>query len=222
MMTPPKLATAGWSLWAWWTVTYVIGYFGGRVVGTEVIAPVVDAVGAWRLAGALEVAIRGLSLGLLQWVILRRYIAQAHRWMWATTGVAVVASVGFPVIQLSVEAIFFTFAFEGIGRWIMTSVHVWVAMMLVLTGVMQWLVLRRQVRRAGWWIAATVAAHFFGVVAVYGIVAIYLRFPFVPYDTSHIFHLSELIRGSVIGALTGAVLVWLLGQPVGGERTAAP
>ena len=222
-MTVPQPATAGWSLWAWWTVTYFIGYFGSSVVGTDVIAPAVEAVGAWRVAGVPEIAIRGLSLGLLQWLILRRYIAQAHRWMWATTGVAVVASVGFPVIQLSVEAIFFTFAFEGrIGWWIMTSVYVWVGMVFVLTGVMQWLVLRRQVRRADWWIPATVAAHFFGVVAVYGIVAIYLRFPFVPYDTSHIFHLSELIRGSVIGALTGAVLVWLLGQPVGGERTAAP
>ena len=99
-MTVPQPATAGWSLWAWWTVTYFIGYFGSSVVGTDVIAPAVEAVGAWRVAGVPEIAIRGLSLGLLQWLILRRYIAQAHRWMWATTGVAVVASVGFPVIQL--------------------------------------------------------------------------------------------------------------------------
>ena len=217
-MTPsPHLATAGWSLWARWTIASVISYFGGSVVGIEVIASVVAAVGADPVAGVSHVAISGLGLGLLQWVILRKYIAQAHWWMWATIGVAVGGSVSFMVLQ-----VIQLFLFEALGKWLLTSPPVWWAAVVVLTGVMQWLVLRRQVRRAGWWIAATVAAHFFGVVAVYGIVAIYLRFPFVPYDTSHIFHLSELIRGSVIGALTGAVLVWLLGQPVGGERTAAP
>jgi hypothetical protein len=127
--------------------------------------------------------------------------------MWATTGVAVVASVGFPVIQLSVEAIFFTFAFEGIGRWIMTSVHVWVAMMLVLTGVMQWLVLRRQVPRAGWWIPASVAAHFSGIA-----VGIYMSTIFSVALYS-VFHLSELIGVAVIALITGAALVWLLRQP---------
>ena len=216
MTTAPQPATAGWSLWAWWTVTYVIGYFGGNVVGTEVIAPAVDAVGAWRVAGALEVAIRGLGLGMLQWLILRGYIAQAHKWMWATTGVAVVASVGFPVIQLSVEAIFFTFSFEGsIGRWIMTSVYVWGAMMLALTGVMQWLVLRRQVPRAGWWILASVAAHFSGIA-----VAIYtnMSFSVVLYS---VFHSSELIGVAVMALITGAGLVSLLRQPAAAERTAA-
>ena len=186
-----------------------MGYFGGSVVGTEVVAPVVDAVGAWRVAGVPEVATRGLSLGMLQWLILRRYIAQAHRWMWATTGMALVASIGFPVIQLSVEAIFFTFDFEGrIGRWIMTSTYVWVGMVFVLTGVVQWLVLWRQAPRAVWWVPASSAAHFSGIA-----VAIYMStiFSVAPYS---VFHSSELIGVAVIALITGAVLVWLLQENV--------
>ena len=100
----------------------------------------------------------------------------------------------------------------------MVSSFVWRAAVVVLTGVMQWLVLRRQVARAVWWIPASIAAYFCGMAAVY------MLFSFV---LSNIPHLSELIWGgvtitgpvlsliwgAVLGAITGAALVWLLRQP---------
>ena len=167
-----------------------------------------------------EVAIRGLSLGLLQWLILRRYIAQAHRWMWATTGVAVVASVGYPVVQFSLEAIFFTFDLEGFAKWLIRFgyLFVWGATVVVLTGVMQWLVLRRQVPRAGWWIAASFAAYFFGIVASIVSADMGMSLPVVPYD---LFPFPLLIGVAVFALITGAVLAWLLRQPAAGGRTAA-
>jgi hypothetical protein len=183
LTTALQPATAGRALWVRWTIASVISYFVSHMVDSAVVYPVVDAVDV-GITIDLHLVLAGLGLGLLQWLILRRYIAQAHRWMWVTIGAAVVGSVGYTVIQLSVQAIFSTFTFEGIiGRWIMVSTFVWWAAVVGLTGMLQWLVLRRQVPRAGWWIIATVAAHLFGVVAVFG-------------------------------AVTGAALVWLLRQPV--------
>ena len=225
MTTAPQPATAGWPLWAWWILASIISYFVGTLVDTAVVYPVVDSADVGVTIN-LRLVLVGLGLGLLQWLILRRYIAQAHRWMWVTIGVAVVGGVGYTVVQLSVQAIFFTFAFEGgIGRWTVNSMYVWGATVVVLTGVMQWLVLRRQVPRAGWWIPASVAAYFSGIAS--GIAAVYMGISFVSSDMFHIPELIwrvsalSLIWGAVIGAITGAVLVRLLRQPVVGECTAA-
>ena len=83
----------------------------------------------------------------------------------------------------------------------------------VPVGVTQWLVLRRQVSRAGWWILATIAGFAGGES---------LRL--VVNDSVAVGELLGMaVALAVFGAITGGALVWLLRQraPRGGEAAEA-
>ena len=192
----------------------------------------VDAVdvGAYIMVPA-RWAVTGLGLGLLQWFILRRYIARAHRWMWATIGGLGLLGGSDLASMLALDAIPREIPFIWAGAIIFLGFVLMRLAVVGVTGLMQWLVLRMQVERAGRWITATVAAHFLGMVAggIVGIGIGYL-FHFIPLSEmdggigikiAYRFHLLEVAEGAVIGAVTGAVLVRLLRQPVTAERTAA-
>ena len=66
----------------------------------------------------------------------------------------------------------------------------------IVTGLLQWLVLRRQVAWAGWWILASTVGWIVGG-AVSGI---------VPVNNP----VGWSVIGAVYGAITGMALVWLL------------
>jgi len=73
-------------------------------------------------------------------------------------------------------------------------------------GVAQWLILRRQVRRVGWWILASAVGWAVGLAvgwavgwAVGGAVGLAVGWA---------------VGGAVSGIITGTVLVWLLRQPL--------
>ena len=78
-------------------------------------------------------------------------------------------------------------------------------------GVMQWLVLRRQLSRATWWLLASFVAWAAGQV-ISG-----LAFPVCQAPC------SGAVFGAVIGAITGIALAWLLRHPAlpGGEAKEA-
>ena len=63
----------------------------------------------------------GLSVGALQWLLLRRHLAGLHQW-------AIFTALGFALGS------FAFLAFMGVGA-----------------GLMQWLLLRRNLNKAGWW-----------------------------------------------------------------------
>ena len=105
------------------------------------------------------------------------------------------------------------------GWWIVASTVGWtvggVSFGLVggaLAGFLQWLVLRGQLARAGWWIAASTVGWAIGPVIVLfgGVIG--------EMDAVLIVLLVAVlwgIGGLVGGAITGAVLVWLLRQRLG-------
>jgi hypothetical protein len=68
-----------------------------------------------------------------------------------------------------------------------------------VTGILQWLVLRAQVSRAGWWVLASTVGWGLGMVGTraFEVLAIF----------------GGLVGGAVLGAVTGGALVWLLRQP---------
>ena len=76
----------------------------------------------------------------------------------------------------------------------------------ILTGVLQWLVLRRQVARAGWWVLATTVGWVVGGPGA-GIVS-------AAVDAAVGAGVSWAVLGAVSGAITAPVLVRLLGQSV--------
>ena len=74
-----------------------------------------------------------------------------------------------------------------------------------VTGILQWLVLRGKVSRAGWWVLASTVG--------WGL-SMGMSIAIPSGETEEGGLLSLVVTGAVMGAITGAALVWLLRQPV--------
>jgi hypothetical protein len=134
------------------------------------------AVG-WLLGGFLlpQLALFsvGVVMGILQWVVLRQYLRQAGWWILAST---VGWSVGWGT----------TIAVVPLEIGILTE-----PLLGAAVGMLQWLVLRRQLRQAGWWIVVSTLGW---TVALAGLT-------------------GQLLVGAVVGAVTGIALELLLRYP---------
>jgi hypothetical protein len=73
-------------------------------------------------------------------------------------------------------------------------------------GICQWLILRKHFRYASWWIVASVAGYVFGLAGIITVL------PIMTYVGGKV--LASLVIGLLIGAVTGAVLVWLFRHPL--------
>jgi hypothetical protein len=91
------------------------------------------------------VPIVGLLTGLLQYALLRRYLLRMGWWVWATTGGWLV---GVLLIVISGRLNFWTYeSFDIDLAFIVLGLSI---------GAGQWLLLRRRLPRAGWWVGVTV------------------------------------------------------------------
>jgi len=129
-------ARVGWGFWLWWVLASTVGF----AVAFAVFEAVPEAVGF-----AVRMAVGGASVGIAQWLVLRQQVSRAGWWVLASSvglgvGLLVVFGVsprGFVVA----EAV--AFAVRGVVGG-------------AVGGIAQWLVLRRQVSRAGWWVLASI------------------------------------------------------------------
>ena len=140
--------------------------------------------------GTIVVVVGGIVVGVLQWLVLRRQVARAGWWVVAS--IAAMAVVGVLVVALDEGAVV-----AGGG---------------LVVGALQWLVLRRQVARAGWWVPASGVGWVVGGF-VSGIVG----------DTTGVSWIAAAgwaVLGVVYGAMTGAVLVWMLRHRAAGADDA--
>ena len=191
MVVAARLALApqrrpAWRVWFLWLMAGAFGWGQGVYWGW--FGPgdpkTLQSIPAVILAGYLGVAVGGTLIGVLQWLVLRRHVTGAGRWVLASLGAtAVVGVVVFGVGVVNVEAGWF-------GG---------VSVFGTVVGVLQWVVLRRQIPRAGWWVLASTAGWVVGMP------------------------LGDIVGppglGAAYGAMTGTVLVWLLRQgPRGGDQ----
>ena len=87
---------------------------------------------------------------------------------------------------------------------------------MFVVGVLQWLVLRRQVARAGWWVVANVVGlGVFVVASGFIMITVDLVVGFVGTVV------SEVVGMAMYGVITGIVLVQLLRQRAGDADDAA-
>jgi hypothetical protein len=183
-----------------WFVGFLMGFVLAHVPG-DLIA---GALGDWLAYSVLGSGL-GIGVGILQWLVLRRRVSRAGWWVLASTAGFVVAWVGS---EAAVDALGYSEDF--IGRGVLTRLlqdFIGGAMLGPGVGLMQWLVLRRQVSRAGWWVLASTVGCGLGM-AVMG------AFEVVVGSIGTGFLLGLLFGGAVLGAVTGGALVWLLRQPV--------
>ena len=166
-----------------------VGSAVGVVVGVAVLGPVLGAVG---LAGA----------GVMQWLVLRQQLSRSGWWIWASSvGLAIGLVVGVAASAAGGD----------------DAAVVSLAVLGASIGIAQWLVLRRQVSRAGWWILVSVVGLAVGLAAtivVFGVGDGNGGGAVTGVLEDAIF---GMVIGAVVGALTGGVMVWLLRQPAAKE-----
>ncbi len=120
-----------------------------QVVGGRVMINGQSRITEDLLFGYIFVPALGLTTGLLQYLLLRRYLPRMGRWVGATV-------LGWPLAAVTgyFVAIFLPESLDTNANWF---VLLMISLIGGLVGFMQWLVLRRCVPRAGWWIPATAA-----------------------------------------------------------------
>jgi len=129
-------------------------------------------LGSLLFAG-IYLAAAGVTVAVFQWVILRSHLRGAWRWLPASIiGWGVGTGLAFALGQL--EPSFVTGSLLGSA-----------------VGLAQWLILRREVRWAGWWIAISV----------------------VGWSTGMSMALAPLLAGVLAGAMTGIALLLLPRMP---------
>jgi hypothetical protein len=191
-----------WRLWVAYTTT-------GHVVSGILIAVVPGKVPGGFAVALIGVVIGLMILGLLQWLILR-HLAYGLRW-WSWMLATVVGQLGgTSVVSIAVLGSLATGAFGGLGAHIggqalqLATKVMSGALLGGVEGFAHWMVLRRYFRAAGWWIVAMISAEVLGAAASLVIIQGAVS------ERRLIVMMTRLTSGFIVGALTGAVLVWLL------------
>ncbi len=183
-------------LWLWWTLATVAGWAVGefffRASGEFVWAAIL-----FRGAHVL-----GVGGAVLQALVLRRHLPRAAWWVLAT-GVAAVLG-GIAVLAAIVDVPYLTRGFE------VPSIALILLSVLasgLLVGAFQWLILRRHVARAGWWVPASGLSLTLGWLVGAVVVEIALD---PRYHPAAVDLIAGLVSATIYGALTGHTLSRLL------------
>ncbi|MCZ2809592.1 MAG: hypothetical protein O2V44_09585 [Candidatus Bathyarchaeota archaeon] len=210
-----KGSQAGWVFWLGWVAASTVGMFVGFMAGffiaafTELVLGF--GLGDWSFPLVFGIWL-GIGVGVLQWVVLWIFLelqsigigAGELKWsvLWqqvSRAGLWVLASIAacYGIVNSDFMGIAEPFRFDPL------RIIGVVALGGAVAGILQWLVLRGQVSRAGWWVLACTVGWALGVTVAGAI----------PWGGDP--ELLQLgVTGAVMGVVTGGALVWLLRQPV--------
>jgi hypothetical protein len=189
----------GWGFWVAWFLASIMGFGMGSLIGMNVSYAVLPGMGITEEFGVAHLVMFGTVLGamsgFLQWVVLREKVARVGWWVLAN-------ALGFAIAGGTLGAI-------GINDNYVTAGILFTTVFGVAGGIMQWLVLRQQVVRAGLWIPASIFGSLVGAIGVPAARAMSAIAPDNYVLSTMVF---GLLFGAGLGAIPGAVLVWLLRQ----------
>jgi hypothetical protein len=170
---------------------------------------------AWQAGGFIGLFVIGAVTGFAQWLVFRRHFKRVG-WWWI-----LVTALGWAIGYSTSWGIFEATGIIGVGIDFYEYDEMLRMIGLVISGGVagfaQWLLLRQEVPKAGWWIVGNLVGWIGSIAAIlilggdvsfglvfgefeYGRVAAILPYTVMP---------SDLLPG----LLTGAVLVWLLRHP---------
>ena len=187
----------GWGFWLAWVLATILGFILGALLGMSIAYGLFDRDGFDATIGVTAGIVMGAAGGYLQWLVLREKVARAGPWVLAS-------SLGFAITLGTLGAI-------GIGEtnenYVMAGI-LFAAVFGIAGGLLQWLVLRRAgIAQPGWWMPASI---FGSLVAAIGFPLSYALGADGNYGLSAL--VFGLLLGAGLGAIPGAVLVWLLRQ----------
>lgn len=150
----------------------------------------------WAIVAVISIALSlpGSIAGVLQWTFLRQYISQSPWWI-------LVSSVGACI------------ALATSGVVVSGNVYLYFGLEGAVLGLMQWLVLRRQLTSASWWIIASTIGWLVGGLGTVAAGAVY---NLLSDDLSEeaalvVAHTApNMIGGALCGVVTGVSLAVLL------------
>jgi hypothetical protein len=182
------------TLWLQWTLATAAGMLAGFLPFLLLLEFM--PLGLARLVFPLWA---GLLVGLFQWFVLRRCIAQCGDWVWhGVAGWALGYALGLMVIQV------FSFSVAGalIGYFLFGAI----------VALIQWPILHRKIPNVVPWVLASVAGWALGALSGQAVLNL-----LVPAGQSIPQALSTFIiagmTGLVAGAVTGLALVYIMRQP---------
>jgi hypothetical protein len=192
---------AGWGFWLLWVAASTAGFAlastahenAGKLLtdATPAVIALTVTVGLYPLVATLP--------GFLHWLILRRWFPHAGWWVLASGAGSLlgylVTGWGLGVADTQGETTFARFA-----------VPASMAVAGAAVGTLQWVVLRRWVSRAGWWVLAS---------SISWIVAEYAYLKLTRASDVRLL-LGTAVSGALSGAITGLTLVRLMRN--GGRR----
>jgi hypothetical protein len=188
----------GRGYWLAWFLASTIGYIFGAILGVSVAYGLFNRDPFDAVMGFTLGAVMGATGGYFQWVVLRERIAGAGVW-----GLA--SALGFGLAMGAMEA---TNASENYAMAVVLIGSIFG----VVSGILQWLILRRKVARAGWWLLANLLGSLVGAIAL----PISAAFGETGHWTLAIITFG-LVFGTGNGAITGGALIWLLRQSHSGH-----
>ena len=169
----------GWRLWFLWSVVSAIVWgwsMDPSSFGKPRSVVILESLPAINVPEYGSVAAGGAALAVFQWLLLRRHVGGAIRWVLASLlGVFLSAQVVGRVRVFDADL----------------GLILGVTLYGMLVGILQWLVLRRQVPRAWLWVPACALSWIIAIPAG---------------------DLNGPPGWAIFGAITGTVLVWLLRQ----------
>lgn len=206
--TPAAWQRSDWLIWLQWTLAVALG----ELLGFAIPALTGALAWAWGVPDRLTIGLlivaglgEGAVLGFAQWLVLRRYLGgvRGRDWVLAT---ALAAGVAW-VIGMIPSNIGDLSALDQ--RLLISLVVLGAVIFLLVMGSAQWLVLRRHLLRAAWWIPANMLAWPLGV-AVPVVALSLLPDTSTPLLSGIVGVASGMLMGLVVGTITGIALVNLL------------
>jgi len=179
--------------WPQWSLLLIWITLSASGVGIGILAASILAFGVFPNGSFIAVSIvggfvAGLIIGLAQWFLLRQLINEVGWWILATS---VGSAIGSPLGAI-------TQAIAGNFLTGMLSASLGSAMIGIIFGFLQWLILRKKFARASIWIVATAIGNAAGSVAT---------------KTLNLGPLGnfagEIVHGLAFGLVTGLALIWL-------------
>jgi len=183
----------GRGYWLAWFLASIMGYGMGAILGTGIAyGPLSKRVPEAVLGILFGIAMGGIG-GYSQWVVLRERIASAGLW-------GLTSTLGFASAMGALEA-------GGAGENYVAATVTMGSILGIVSGFLQWLILRRRVAHAGWWLVASCLGSLIGFSDFGFVVALGEAGKW----TQAILTFG-LVFGAGYGAITGAMLIWLLRQ----------